>query len=194
MTKCGRYGLSSFDYSPSTIRASVKRSLERLKTDYLDTVYLHDVEFVCTPVAPQPTGNHTSALKDEATAYGLAEGDEAKVRGEGDQKFLDAFHTLQELKDEGLIKNIGITGEQVFFPGLPSYSSIYFRFSFGYIIAPRHLDPPHPSLQTIGRSPFLFALMPSKCYIPRLHTSFLRTRQGRATRRSFSVKHGPSHR
>ncbi|KAF8974704.1 NADP-dependent oxidoreductase domain-containing protein [Flammula alnicola] len=110
MTKCGRYGVSSFDYSPATIRESVKRSLDRLKTDYLDAVYLHDVEFVSTTVSPRTTGNHASALKDDAAAYGLADGDEAKVRGEGDQKILDAFHELQELQNEGLINNIGITG------------------------------------------------------------------------------------
>ncbi|KAF4619372.1 hypothetical protein D9613_005452 [Agrocybe pediades] len=110
MTKCGRHGLSNFDYSPTTIRESVKRSLERLKTDYLDTVYLHDVEFVATPVAPRTTGNHTVALDAEAAAYGLAQGDEAKIRDEGDQKVLDAFRELQTLKEEGLIKNIGLTG------------------------------------------------------------------------------------
>jgi len=110
MTKCGRYGVSSFDYSPTTIRESVKRSLRRLKTDYLDTVYLHDVEFVCTAVSPRETGNHASALSYEAIAYGLAEGDEPKVRGEGDQKILDAFHELQKLQHEGLVKKIGITG------------------------------------------------------------------------------------
>ncbi len=101
MTKCGRYGTTKFDYSPATIRESVTRSLERLKTDYLDTVYLHDIEFVCTPVAPRATGNHVGALTDEAAAYGLAAGDEATVRGEGDQKILDAFHTLQELQSQG---------------------------------------------------------------------------------------------
>ncbi|KAJ3503398.1 hypothetical protein NLJ89_g8452 [Agrocybe chaxingu] len=110
MTKCGRYGTSTFDYSPTTIRESVKHSLDRLKTDYLDTVYLHDVEFVCTPVAPRTTGNHTTALKEDAVAYGLAVEDKATVRGEGDQKILDAFHELQALKSEGLVKNIGITG------------------------------------------------------------------------------------
>jgi len=110
MTKCGRYGVSSFDYSPTTIRESIKRSLRRLKTDYLDTVYLHDVEFVCTAISPRETGNHTSALSYEAIVYGLAEGDEAKVRGEGDQKILDAFHELQKLQHEGLVKKIGITG------------------------------------------------------------------------------------
>lgn len=110
MTKCGRYGLDSFDYSPATIRKSVKQSLERLKTDYLDTVYLHDVEFVCTPIAPRLMGNHTGAIKEEAASYGLAEGNEALVRGEGDQKVLDALSELRDLQREGLIKNVGITG------------------------------------------------------------------------------------
>ncbi|TFK43310.1 Aldo/keto reductase [Crucibulum laeve] len=110
MTKCGRYGVATFDYSPATIRASVQRSLERLKTNYLDTVYLHDVEFVGTPVAPKTTRNQTTALGEDAAAYGLAEGDEATIHGEGDQKILDAFAELRKMKDEGLIKNIGITG------------------------------------------------------------------------------------
>ncbi|KDQ29275.1 hypothetical protein PLEOSDRAFT_2849, partial [Pleurotus ostreatus PC15] len=74
MTKCGRYGPSTFDYKPATIRESVERSLKRLHTDYLDTVFLHDVEFVCA------------------------------------QKILDAFAELRKMKEEGLIKNIGITG------------------------------------------------------------------------------------
>jgi diketogulonate reductase-like aldo/keto reductase len=33
-----------------------------------------------------------------------------KVWGEGDQKVLDGFKELQKMKDEGLIKSIGITG------------------------------------------------------------------------------------
>ncbi|KAG2013460.1 D-arabinose dehydrogenase [Coprinopsis cinerea AmutBmut pab1-1] len=110
MTKCGRYGLSDFDYDPNTIRQSVKRSLERLKTSYLDVVYLHDVEFVCDPVAPQPSGNVASSLLEDAGVYGLAPGDEGKIRGDGDRKVLSAFAELQKLKDEGLVKQIGITG------------------------------------------------------------------------------------
>jgi len=110
MTKCGRYGVASFDYSPATIRASVKQSLERLKTNYLDVVYLHDVEFVCTPYAPKAMGNHASALHDDATSYGLSEGDEGLVRGKGDQLVLDAFAELRKLQEEGLIRHIGITG------------------------------------------------------------------------------------
>ncbi|KAI9703533.1 MAG: hypothetical protein M1820_005837 [Bogoriella megaspora] len=46
LTKVGRIASSEFDYSPSWIRQSVERSLERLKTEYLDVVYCHDVEFV----------------------------------------------------------------------------------------------------------------------------------------------------
>ncbi|TFK29329.1 Aldo/keto reductase [Coprinopsis marcescibilis] len=110
MTKCGRYGVSAFDYEPDTIRQSVIRSLERLKTDYLDVVYLHDVEFVADPVLPRTSGNAISALQDEAAAFGLGVGDEGKIRGEGDVKILKAFAELQKLKDEGIIKNIGITG------------------------------------------------------------------------------------
>ncbi|KAI0460920.1 hypothetical protein LJB42_001456 [Komagataella kurtzmanii] len=45
-TKVGRVKLNDFDYSPAWIQASILRSLERLHTDYLDLVHLHDVEFV----------------------------------------------------------------------------------------------------------------------------------------------------
>ncbi|KAF7355015.1 hypothetical protein MSAN_01417000 [Mycena sanguinolenta] len=110
MTKCGRNGMADFDYAPGKIRESVKRSLERMHTDYLDVVHLHDIEFVCTEVTPRRTGNHTSALNEEEAAYGLIEGEEGQVRGEGDQKILDAFAELRKMKEEGLIKHIGITG------------------------------------------------------------------------------------
>jgi len=48
MTKAGRIAEGEFDYSPSWIRKSVRRSCERLHTDYLDVVFCHDVEFVAT--------------------------------------------------------------------------------------------------------------------------------------------------
>jgi len=116
MTKCGRYGtdpLKDFDYSPSTVRKSVERSLLRLNTSYLDTVYLHDVEYVSNVVMPRMDGNHVLALTEEREMYGLAEGQEGRVLGEGDQKVLDGFMELRKMKDEGLIKNIGITGYQL---------------------------------------------------------------------------------
>ncbi|KAG9103206.1 hypothetical protein FRC06_011795 [Ceratobasidium sp. 370] len=114
-TKCGRYGNSAedFDYSRGTIRKSIERSLERLGTTYLDVVFLHDTEFVCTPVRPaDPTGNPTKVLEDPAhcAAWGLQPEDRDRVRGEGDQKIIDAFDELKKMKDEGTIRAIGLTG------------------------------------------------------------------------------------
>ncbi|KAL0581222.1 hypothetical protein V5O48_000810 [Marasmius crinis-equi] len=113
LTKCGRFGVSNFDYTPSRIRNSVMQSLERLQTDYLDVVYLHDTEFVANEVTPRKTGQHTLALTDEKAEYGLKEGDEGVVHGEGDQKILDAYAELRKMKEEGLIKYIGLTGYPV---------------------------------------------------------------------------------
>lgn len=74
MTKCGRYGVWEFDYSPETVRKSVRRSCARLGLDYLDVVYLHDVEFV------------------------------------GAEQVLGAVEALYQLKEEGIVRNVGISG------------------------------------------------------------------------------------
>lgn len=44
-SKAGRYGEREFDFSSERILRSVDESLERLGTDYLDMLFLHDVEF-----------------------------------------------------------------------------------------------------------------------------------------------------
>lgn len=44
-TKAGRYGENNFDFSAERINRSVDESLSRLKTDYIDILHLHDVEF-----------------------------------------------------------------------------------------------------------------------------------------------------
>jgi L-galactose dehydrogenase len=44
-TKCGRYGLDAFDFSAKRIMASIDESLKRLRTDYIDLLQAHDVEF-----------------------------------------------------------------------------------------------------------------------------------------------------
>ena len=44
-TKCGRYGEDRFDFSANTISAGLEDSLRRLKTDHVDLLQVHDVEF-----------------------------------------------------------------------------------------------------------------------------------------------------
>jgi len=113
MTKCGRYGFhkSEFDYSPETIRASISRSLERLHTEYLDVAYLHDVEFVASPVYPEErSGNPQDALTSSSGAWGLDEVARQRIHGAGDQIILDALAELFKLKREGKVKAVGITG------------------------------------------------------------------------------------
>ncbi|KAL4953467.1 Aldo/keto reductase family-domain-containing protein [Aspergillus filifer] len=46
ITKVGRVSATKSDYSPEWIRHSVGRSLERLRTNYLDVVFCHDIELV----------------------------------------------------------------------------------------------------------------------------------------------------
>ncbi|KAH7088147.1 L-galactose dehydrogenase (L-GalDH) [Paraphoma chrysanthemicola] len=46
LTKVGRIASEEFDYSKEWVRQSIRRSLERLQSEYLDLVYCHDVEFV----------------------------------------------------------------------------------------------------------------------------------------------------
>jgi len=44
-TKCGRYGTDVFDFSSTHIREGLDASLKRLRTDYVDLLQVHDVEF-----------------------------------------------------------------------------------------------------------------------------------------------------
>lgn len=44
-TKAGRNGAAEFDYSAPAMRRSVEASLRRLKTDYVDLLFAHDVEW-----------------------------------------------------------------------------------------------------------------------------------------------------
>jgi L-galactose dehydrogenase len=44
-TKCGRYGKKSFDFSASRVMTSIDESLRRLRTDHVDMLIAHDIEF-----------------------------------------------------------------------------------------------------------------------------------------------------
>src|SRR6187200_996189 len=45
-TKLGRYAPAHFDFSARRVAESVDVSLERMKTDHLDVILCHDIEFV----------------------------------------------------------------------------------------------------------------------------------------------------
>ena len=121
-TKVGRYGQEKkdFDYSPDRIRESVATSLRRLNTNYLDSVVLHDVEFVCDDVGPSQKAGFAArdAVVDDKVRKecGLCDDDQdtdgltATIHGQGDEKILAAIRTLFELKQQGIIRNVGIGG------------------------------------------------------------------------------------
>ena len=44
-TKCGRYDQAEFDFSANRLERSIDESLQRLKTDYVDLLLAHDIEF-----------------------------------------------------------------------------------------------------------------------------------------------------
>lgn len=44
-TKCGRYDDDLFDFSAKRIKTSIDESLTRLRTDYVDLLQAHDIEF-----------------------------------------------------------------------------------------------------------------------------------------------------
>jgi L-galactose dehydrogenase len=60
-TKCGRYGVAEFDFSANRVRASIDESLKRLRTDYVDLLFAHDIEF---GEADQILNETIPALKD----------------------------------------------------------------------------------------------------------------------------------
>jgi L-galactose dehydrogenase len=44
-TKCGRYDHRKFDFSAQRVKASIDESLKRLRTDHVDLLQAHDIEF-----------------------------------------------------------------------------------------------------------------------------------------------------
>ncbi|KAA1087401.1 hypothetical protein PGT21_030736 [Puccinia graminis f. sp. tritici] len=114
LTKCGRYGPKDFDYSPERIIRSVKESCALLGTDYLDAVYLHDVEYV----AEDPDGFNKggpSRISSDGQSTGQLDPAPKTERyaqsyGPGDDTVVLAAKTLFQLKQEGLIRRVGISG------------------------------------------------------------------------------------
>ena len=67
-TKCGRYGSQDFDFSPQRIRQSLEESLTRLRTDYVDLLFAHDVEFGTAEQIIQDTIPAMRSLQEEGKA------------------------------------------------------------------------------------------------------------------------------
>ena len=111
-TKCGRYGANkkSFDYSPERIRRSVQDSLSAFQTDYLDVVFLHDVEFIANEAGQANAAGYPSRALEDLETYGLRSEDAAISLGDGDEAVLLAYQTLLALKQQGLIRRAGISG------------------------------------------------------------------------------------
>ncbi|GAA5871778.1 hypothetical protein JCM3774_000297 [Rhodotorula dairenensis] len=117
ITKIGRYGRTKadFDYSAPRTRASVENSMRLMKTDYLDGVYAHDVEFVSEQIGG--AGEEGFTVDDEGkirpedlVRWGLEDKDAGTIRGPGDEKILEAFGELFKLKKEGKIRAVGFSG------------------------------------------------------------------------------------
>lgn len=77
---------------------------------------MHDVEFVGEQIGGAGQEGHVvdkqgKFSEQDLARWGLSEGDEAKIRGPGDDKVLAALATLFELKKEGKIRAVGFSGE-----------------------------------------------------------------------------------
>ncbi|MDA0767167.1 MAG: aldo/keto reductase [Verrucomicrobia bacterium] len=90
-SKLGRYSDKHFDFSPKRVEESVHVSLQRLKTDHLDVLLLHDVEFVPLPQIWEETIQALIKVKEQG-----------KVRAIGFSCYpLKTFHTvLDHIEDE----------------------------------------------------------------------------------------------
>ncbi|WWC71838.1 uncharacterized protein I206_105797 [Kwoniella pini CBS 10737] len=102
ITKVGKYGPNSKDhrFDPDTIRKSVERSLKRMNTDYLDVVYLHDIEYILPP--PSYSGNPLDSINSILSL--------PLIPTKEEQILLTAIETLRELQNQGKILKVGIAG------------------------------------------------------------------------------------
>lgn len=66
-TKAGRYGENLFDFSAERIRRSARESMRRLRTDYLDILLAHDIEFG----APDQILNETVGALEQLKIEGV---------------------------------------------------------------------------------------------------------------------------
>jgi L-galactose dehydrogenase len=89
-SKLGRYSDIHFDFSAKRVEESVHVSLQRLKTDHLDVLLMHDPEFVKLPQLWQETLPAITKLKEQG-----------KVRAIGFSCYpMKTFHTLLDQMED----------------------------------------------------------------------------------------------
>lgn len=89
-SKLGRYSDIHFDFSTKRVEESVHVSLQRLKTDHLDVLLMHDPEFVKLPQLWQETLPAAIKLKEQG-----------KVRAIGFSCYpMKTFHTLLDQMED----------------------------------------------------------------------------------------------
>ncbi|MCL4146292.1 UNVERIFIED_CONTAM: hypothetical protein GTU68_030860 [Idotea baltica] len=119
-TKLGRYAPAHFDFSAKRVRESVDISLERMKTDYLDIILCHDIEFVDMKQIWEETIPELQKIKQEGkvkyigvSGYPMKIFREAAAKSEIDVILSYNHYTLQntmllDIVDEMKSKGIGV--------------------------------------------------------------------------------------
>ena len=119
-TKLGRYAPTHFDYSAKRVRESIDISLERMRTDYLDIILCHDIEFVDMKQIWEETIPELQKIKQEGkikhigvSGYPMKIFREAAANSEIDVILSYNHYTLQntmllDIVDEMKAKGIGV--------------------------------------------------------------------------------------
>ncbi|MFK7770105.1 MAG: aldo/keto reductase [Mariniblastus sp.] len=119
-TKLGRYAPTHFDFSAKRVRESVDISLERMKTDYLDIILCHDIEFIDMKQIWEETIPELQKLKSEGkvkhigvSGYPMKIFREAVANSDIDVLLSYNHYTLQntmllDIVDEMKSKGVGV--------------------------------------------------------------------------------------
>ena len=119
-TKLGRYAPTHFDYSAKRVRESIDISLERMRTDYLDIILCHDIEFVDMKQIWEETIPELQKIKQEGkikhigvSGYPMKIFREAAANSEIDVSLSYNHYTLQntmllDIVDEMKSQGIGV--------------------------------------------------------------------------------------
>lgn len=103
---------------------------------------------------PRSSGDHRAALGAEADAYGLGEGQEAVVYGDGDREVLAAIGELRRQQEAGVVRRVGISGASDPWRRLNAVDTmvrITLRLSLAYAFATRDSGQTHGAVQAVGR-------------------------------------------